>query len=129
MSDLPKRITKVKCKKGLWFFAWENFQTNTKNWDQHTLSCKDQARPELIAMLQKMAKHAADICEIDYIEGKMVISGITFSYDDDAKHKNIYLVITAQKELEHSQSPLILNTPPRPKVPGNGETEEFCWSA
>ena len=128
MSDSPKRITKVKCKKGLWSFAWEKYQTKTQNWDQYSLSCKDQARPELIECFRKMAKHAADICEIVYFEEKMIASGISFTYAADDKPPNCYLVITAQKELEYSNSPLILNTPARPQEPENGMPDEFCWS-
>ncbi|MBQ8697383.1 MAG: DNA cytosine methyltransferase [Schwartzia sp.] len=48
----PKRITKIKAKQGVYYFAWEVFQGNTSNWDQHTLSCKDQPRPELLERLQ-----------------------------------------------------------------------------
>lgn len=128
MSDLPKRILKIKCKKGLWSFAWENYQQKTQNWDQYTLSCKDQARPELIEIFRKMAEHAADICEILFNPNRMFASGISFSYPADDKPPNCYLVITAQKELEYSGSPLILNTPVRPQKPENGMPDDFCWS-
>ncbi|MBR3622028.1 MAG: hypothetical protein IKN43_01595 [Selenomonadaceae bacterium] len=58
----------------------------------------------------------------------MIASGISFTYAADDKPPNCYLVITAQKELEYSNSPLILNTPARPQEPEYALTEEFCWS-
>lgn len=121
----PKRITKIKCKKGLWFFAWEIYQASTNNWDEHTLSCKDQPRPELIERFTKMGEHVAAICEINAADGTIMASGITLSHTDSG---NRYLVITAQKKLEYSKSPLIINTPARPETPENEyESEDFCW--
>lgn len=59
----PKRITKIKVKKGVYYFAWEVFQASTSNWDSYTFSCKDQPRPELLERLQTLANHVAEICE------------------------------------------------------------------
>ena len=76
----PKRVTKIKVKKGVFYFGWEVFQANTKNWDQHTLSCKDEPRPEILERLQILANHVTEICEFGewemeqeawkYIEGE-----------------------------------------------------------
>ena len=140
-KQAPRRITKIKCKKGLWFFAWETYQPVTKNWDQHTLSCKDQARQELIDLFMRMGHHAAEICEIPTESGikseeeentesrengnGIVASGITLSYSDGG---NCYLIITAQKKLTYSKRPLLINTPARPEIPEKDEVQEFCWS-
>ena len=123
----PKRITKIKVKKGVYCFGWEIFQANTSNWDQHTLTCKDVPRPELLGRIQAMASHVAEICEFGEWETKgLIVSGISMSYGDDG---NCYLVITAQKALECSKAPLILNTPPRPEMPESAaDGQEFCWS-
>lgn len=123
----PKRVTKIKVKKGVYFFGWEVFQGNTNNWDQHTLSCKDQPRPELLERLQVMANHVTEICEFSEWETKkLIVSGVSLTYGDEG---NCYLVITAQKALEYSKAPLIINTPARPAEPeSDAEGQEFCWS-
>lgn len=124
---MPERVTKIKVKKGVYYFAWEIYQETTKNWDQHTLSCKDPPREELKERIQVMANHVAEICEFpDYDLKKLIVSGITLSYGDEG---NCYLVITAQKHLEYSKAPLIINTPARPAEPENeNDDPAFCWS-
>ena len=123
----PKRITKIKVKKGVYYFAWEVFQASTNNWDQHTLSCKDQPRLELLERLQVMANHVTEICEFgEWETKKLIVSGVSLGYSDKG---NCYLVITAQKALEYSKAPLIINTPARPATPeSDAESQEFCWS-
>ena len=123
----PKRVTKIKVKKGTYYLAWEVFQASTKNWDQHTLSCKDQPRPELLERLQVMANHVTEICEFgEWETKKLIVSGVSLSYGDEG---NCYLVITAQKALEYSRAPLIINTPARPEMPeSDADSQDFCWS-
>ena len=123
----PRRVTKIKVKKGAYHFGWEVFQPNTKNWDQHTLTCKDQPRPEFLERLQTLANHVTEICEFSEWETKkLIVSGVSLSYGDKG---NCYLVITAQKALEHSKAPLIINTPARPEMPeSDADSQEFCWS-
>ena len=123
----PKRVTKIKVKKGVFYFGWEVFQANTKNWDQHTLSCKDEPRPELLERLQILANHVTEICEFgEWETKKLIVSGVSMSYDGDG---NCYLVITAQKTLEYSKAPLIINTPARPEMPeSENDDPAFCWS-
>ena len=123
----PKRVTKIKVKKGVYYFGWEVFQASTKNWDQHTLSCKDEPRPELLERLQTLANHVTEICEFgEWETKKLIVSGVSLSYGDK---ENCYLVITAQKALEYSRAPLIINTPARPEMPESENDDPiFCWS-
>ena len=119
------RITKIKARKGEYTFSWEIYQENTKNWDKHTLVCKDQPREELKERLQVMANHVTDICEFEQGATKnIVVSGITITYTDD----NRYLVITALKDLKGSKAPLVINTPVRPELPESDCDAEFCMS-
>jgi len=119
------RITKIKVKKGEYFFAWEIYQKPTKNWDKYSLNCKDFPREEFKESLQKMANHVTQICEFEEsATKKIVVSGISLSYTD----KNRYLVITALKDLTNSKSPLIINTPARPEMSDGAVTAEFCMS-
>lgn len=122
------RIVKIKIKQGEFYFAWESFQSKTRHWDKHTLTCKDLPRPEFLEKMQVLANHVTEICEFAKEESqKLTVSGVSLSYTDK---NNRYLVITAQKSLAHSKSPLIINTPARPEAPENeGDGEKFCWSS
>mgnify|MGYP000847248248 FL=1 len=122
---MDRQITKIKVKKGSYFFAWEEYQSSTANWDGHTLTCKDKPRDELLAAMKALAPHVLDICEFvkENIEDFMV-SGVTWSYTED----NQYVTLTAQKKLEYSRAPLILNTPVRPEEPGKDDDMTFCMS-
>lgn len=119
------RITKIKAKEGMWTFAWEMYQEKTRNWDKHTLVCKDMPRVELEKSLQVMANHVTEICEFDQSATKRIaVGGVSISYTDD----NRYLVITALKDLTNSKGPLVINTPVRPELPENDCEAANCMS-
>lgn len=125
MTERKKRITKIKVKKGEYFFGWEVYQEATKSWDAYTMKCEDPPREELKERLLAMVAHVIEICELDERSTKkFIISGVTESHGDD----NRYITITAQKALEHSKAPLIINTPARPELPQNEADEEYCIS-
>ena len=126
-QEAPKRVTKIKVKKGAYYFAWEVFQANTENWDRHTLSCKDVPRPEFLKRLQTLTNHVTEICEFgDWEKKKLIVSGVSLNYGNKG---NCYLVITAQKALTFSKAPLIIDTPARPAMPeSDADSQEFCWS-
>ena len=126
MTPKKKRITKIKVKKGEYFFGWEVYQEATKSWDAYTMTCKDPPREELKERLLAIVAHVINICEFDKRDEKrIIVSGITESHTDD----NRYITITAQKLLEHSKAPLIINTPARPEMPQNeADSEDYCIS-
>lgn len=126
MTHQKKRITKIKAKKGEYFFGWEVYQEATKSWDAYTMKCSDPPREELKERLLAMVAHVIEICEFDEQDAKkFIVSGVTESHSDD----NRYITITAQKELEHSKAPLIINTPARPELPQNeADSEDYCIS-
>lgn len=122
---MNKRVTKVKVKKGIYYFAWEEYQSSTTNWDAHTLTCKDKPRDELLTAMVALVPHVLDICEFDKENAKdFMVSGVTWSYTDD----NQYVTLTAQKKLEFSRAPLLLNTPVRPENAGENGDVAFCMS-
>ena len=125
MKGQTGRITKIKAKEGMWTFAWEMYQEKTRNWDKHTLVCKDMPRVELEKSLQVMANHVTEICEFDQSATKRIaVGGVSISYTDD----NRYLVITALKDLTNSKGPLVINTPVRPELPENDCEADNCMS-
>ena len=79
-NEPPKRVTKIKAKKGIYYFAWEIYQEQTNSWDQYTFSCKDMPRPELLQRLQVMANHVTEICEFAEQETKrFIVSGVSLN--------------------------------------------------
>ena len=127
IKEVPRRITKIKAKKGIYCFGWEVYRDQTNSWDQYTFSCKDMPRPELLERLQVMANHVTTICEFAEQETKkLIVSGVSLSYNEKG---NCYLVITAQKALLYSKAPLVINTPARPAEPENeSDSYDYCWS-
>ena len=123
---MKRRITKIKVKKGVYFFGWEIYKDATRNWDEHTLTCKDRPRDEFFLAIKNMVRHVMDICEFPKEEDgkKFIVSGITESYTED----NRFLTITAQKELSFSRAPLIINTPTRAEGVGADGDPVFCLS-
>lgn len=123
---MKRRITKIKVKKGVYFFGWEIYQDATRNWDEHTLTCKDRPCDAFFLAIKNMVRHVMDICEFPKEEDgkKFIVSGITESYTED----NRFLTITAQKELSFSRAPLIVNTPARAEEVGADEDPAFCLS-
>ena len=65
MTERKKRITKIKAKKGKYFFGWEVYQEATKSWDAYTMTCKDPPRVELKERMIAMVAHVIEICEFD----------------------------------------------------------------
>lgn len=92
---MNKRVTKVKVKKGIYYFAWEEYQSSTTNWDAHTLTCKDKPRDELLAAMVALVPHVLDICEFDeeawrYIMGDRAQQELAFAdAEDESEPQNI----------------------------------------
>ncbi|BEU87837.1 hypothetical protein TAMA11512_13010 [Selenomonas sp. TAMA-11512] len=126
MAAVTRRITKIKAKKGEYFFIWEVYQESTKSWDVYSLSCKDAPREELKERLKDMIAHVVEICELSEGDAdRIIVGGISESHSED----NRYVTITAQKRLEYSHAPMIINTPARPELPSKEDADStYCMS-
>ena len=103
MQGKAERLTKVKAKAGKWTIGWEKKSESTGTYDSYEIN----------------------ICELPLgAAKKIVVSGVSVSYTDN----NCYVVITAQKALINSKSPLLINTPARPLYPGEDEDDSYCMS-
>lgn len=76
MTERKKRITKIKAKKGEYFFGWEVYQEATKSWDAYTMTCKDPPRVELKERMLAMVAHVINICEFDKRDEKRIIVSV-----------------------------------------------------
>lgn len=105
---MERRINKIKLKGDMVIIQWQQYQPLTKNWDNFSMSSKEAPLPSLPEAMTRLAKHVEKICELpERSRDKITVTGISHSYSSN----NSYVVITAQKELITSRSPLNLNTP------------------
>ena len=110
-------ILKIKIKGKIITIQWEQYQEVTQNWDNHTLTCADPPRPELLNCMQKMSKHIVEICEFPETDvNKIEARSISISYGEEGSG----LVISGVKDLENNASPMCINTPYKPEFAPDG---------
>lgn len=107
MND--RRLLKFKHNErtGDVFVKYERGNPASTLRDEFTLKCGEAPRLELKAALQKMAKHAIEICELpdDFL---LHVISVSISYSDE----NVQgLVITTMRSLKNSNAPMLINTP------------------
>lgn len=125
---MAKRILKVKFgsdKKHV--FVYEDIKDKDNGIiDEFDFKSKDKALPEFYTALQAMAEHACRICEFprSYDKG-VTVTGVSFSYTEvEATGEEVMgAVITFQKVLDNSNSPLCINTPHKPSKFYDGKPE------
>jgi hypothetical protein len=115
------RIKKVKHseKESKILIEYEK-QSKNENWDEFSMHCNDQARPEFYLALKKLIPHLLKICElpVSYMDN-INISSVSFSYGGE--NDTMGATITGVKKLKDSHAPLVLNTPHKPEAAYSGE--------
>ena len=103
-----KRITKIKFKGDLVVVQWQQYQSLTNDWDNFTMSSKETPLPSFPAAMAALAKDVEVVCELPEGERDNITpTGISHSYTDN----DSFIVITAQRKLLSSRSPMNINTP------------------
>ena len=108
---MQTRIKKVKLTKDEKIhIVFEKRAKNREGWDEYSITCSDQPRPEFYIGIQGLAIHVAEMCELpeDYVD-RIQVRGVSFSYGGEKEVMGA--TITAQMELHNSNCPLNLNTP------------------
>jgi hypothetical protein len=105
---MDRRIVKFKHKpKENYVFI--KYETDNEAYiDTVSIESHDEPHPDLPAALQAFALHVGDMAEFpeDYCDGIQVL-GVTWTWSNGVRG----CVVTARKELEQSNAPLIINTP------------------
>lgn len=110
MQNNSIRILKVKKAPGEKIAIEFQRLNSNGEYDDFTMVCGEQARPEWYTNLQALAIDVVDICELPGQDLEVItVKGVTFVYDEEDGRMGA--VITAQKKLLGSNSPLCLNTP------------------
>ena len=118
-------ITKVKHDGTRTHIEWMRGDPDEP--DNWSMNSKEHPRQELKDALGALKPHVCDICELpDEWAQRMEVRGVSFSWARDI----MGACITAFKNLENSDSPLVLNTPHKPSSPYS-ETgdDKNCLSA
>ncbi len=77
--------------------------------DEFSLNSCEASKTELQTALWSMATHVIKICELPHgMRNSLTVLGVSISYNDDDIQG---LVITCERTLTGSNSPMIINTP------------------
>lgn len=103
-------MKKVKVtKEGKIFLIWER-EIQSGNYDEYSMQCSDQARPEFYNAMTALNKHVVDMCELpDSYLDRITTKSVSFSYGGDEQVMGA--TISASMKLENSPAGLNLNTP------------------
>ena len=122
MSDI--RILKVKMKDGRVQITYDKIQDKGTN--KYTLDSFEKPTPEFTNALKELHKHVQEICEFEFsfeLLDAINVTGVSFSYSKD---DDIGAVITAQRALKNSKSPLNLNTPHKMAEAISDQDDSYC---
>jgi len=110
------RFQKIKYSKGKVKIEYELRNKEKKDWDQFSLACSNEPRPEFQIALQALSKDVIEMCELpeDYIK-RIMVTGVSFSYGSEAEIMGATII--AQMTLNRSNVNLNLNTPHKPSEP------------
>lgn len=109
------RITKVKSKGDKISIAYQE-RGISGVWDDYQLRCSDRAKPEFYQALKQLAVEVVAWAEMpkEWVKG-LEVRSVTYGYcgEDDI----MSATVTATKELDSSDKPLIVHTPQKLSEP------------
>jgi len=119
------RFNKIKYdNKGRVCLVYDEIVSDDKV-NEYSMKCTDAPRGEYKEALAALKIHVVDICEIPKNQAaKLEIRGVSLSWKDGI----MGTVITALKDLERSNAPLVLNTPHLPEESYSKDGEMSCLS-
>ena len=105
------RIHKVKQKDRVTVvYSTENKEGKV---DDYSLSCNEKPLPSFTKAMNALVDHVLEICELgDEQARSLTVTGVSFNYQGDEEIMGA--VITAEKNLDTANAPLVLNTPHLP---------------
>jgi hypothetical protein len=103
------RFLKVKYAKFKVTLEWE-IKNKKGDWDQYSMACSDEPKPEFKAALVALDRDVVDMCElpVDYLT-RIIVTSVSFSYGGEKEV--LGATVTAQMHLNKSNVALNLNTP------------------
>ena len=105
-----RRLKKVKITKDDKVSVSWKVMNKKESWDEHSMTCAEEADPSFYDSLKVLAKTFCDICELPDTEiQNIIITGVSFSYSGD--EEILGATIIGQKKLSKSDVNLNINTP------------------
>jgi hypothetical protein len=103
-------ITKVKHSKGETKICWRDVKAEETV--EHEMTSSEEPRPELLTAIAAFIPYVIEICELPkgYAE-KTTVTGITLTEVKTEDADMIGMIVTAQKKLDKTPGPMIINTP------------------
>lgn len=101
-----RRLLKFKLKDDDVFVKYERDSDSAAVPDTVTLESGEAPRKELRDAMQALREDVIEMTELPIEEGELKVTGVSFTHGDYDG-----VVITALRELDGSNSPLVLNTP------------------
>lgn len=90
--------------------SYDFYNKKAETWDEYSLICSDNPRPELTLALAKLSIHVVDMCELpENYSNRIKVTGVSFSYGGEEEVMGAVLI--SQMDLENSNTSLNLNTP------------------
>ena len=117
------RFQKIKVTKDKKIHLEYGIENSKGGWDEYSLSCSDEAKPEFGIAMLALAQDVIEMCELpdDYLN-RIAVRGISLSYGGE--NQVMGAVIVAQMSLHKSNIPLNLNTPHKPSEPYSDGSDE-----
>jgi hypothetical protein len=122
------RFQKIKYDKGKVKIEYELRNKAKNDWDQFSLACSDEPKPEFQTALQALSEDVIRMCELpeDY-QKRIMVTGVSFSYGGDGEVMGATIV--SQMALYGSNVNLNLNTPHKSSEPySEGGDASQCLS-
>lgn len=120
-----QKIRYDKCKVKI---EYELCNKIKNDWDQFSMACSDDPKPEFKVALQALSEDVIKMCELpeDY-QKRIMVTGVSFSYGGEGEIMGATII--SQMSLNHSNVNLNLNTPPKPSKPySEGGDRAQCLS-
>jgi hypothetical protein len=110
------RFKKIKLAKDDKIHLEYDVERDTGKNDEYSVTCTDAPEQAFYLAMDALAVHVIEMCELNEDDlGLITVKGVSFSHKDGV----MGAVITAQKTLLKSATPLNLNTPHKPSEPYN----------
>lgn len=120
------RFRKIKHDKGRVHIEYE--VNNKGGWDEFSLNCVDEPKPDFGIALQALGDDIIDICELpDDYRSRIRMTSVSFSYGGD--NEVMAATLISQMALNRSNVNLNLNTPHKSSEPySEGGDASQCLS-
>ena len=115
---MERRFKKIKYSKGKVTLVWEQLN-KAKEWDSYSMESTEAPSPSFDMVLQGLRRQFLEEVELTMLEPeKFNIGSVSISWVETEEVGTVMgAVISALRELETSNSPLVLNSPFKPEKP------------